>query len=111
MVNEYSFFLPMIIPTITAQEQKVAMIKNKPVFYKPQELKEARQKFSSHLSQHKPMKPLTGAVQLVTKWCFPRGTHQDGEYRSSKPDTDNLQKLLKDCMDVLTDNELLSFFS
>lgn len=34
----------------------------------------------------------------MTKWCFPRGQHQDGEYRATKPDTDNLQKLLKDCM-------------
>lgn len=30
--------------------------------------------------------------------CFPRGGHRDGEYRITKPDTDNLQKLLKDCM-------------
>lgn len=102
MVNEYSFFLPMIIPTITAQEQKVAMVKNKPVFYKPQELKEARQKFSAHLAQHKPKKPLTGAVQLVTKWCFPiKGNHYNGEYKTTKPDTDNLLKMLKDVMTEL----------
>lgn len=37
-------------------------------------------------------------VRLITKWCFPRGKHLDGTYRLSKPDTDNLQKLLKDCM-------------
>ena len=41
---------------------------------------------------------MEGAVQLWVKWCFPRGRHEDGEYRTSKPDTDNLQKLLKDCM-------------
>ena len=29
---------------------------------------------------------------------FPRGKRKDGEYRVTKPDTDNLQKLLKDCM-------------
>lgn len=29
---------------------------------------------------------------------FPAGRHQQGEYRITKPDTDNLQKLLKDCM-------------
>ncbi len=35
----------------------------------------------------------------MVKWCFPISrNHHDGEYRSSKPDTDNLQKLLKDCM-------------
>jgi len=37
----------------------------------------------------------------VVKWCFPlSGEHRDGEYRTSKPDTDNLQKLLKDVMTV-----------
>ena len=42
---------------------------------------------------------MEGAVQLVVKWCFPlQGDHQDGEYKTSKPDTDNLIKLLKDCM-------------
>lgn len=39
-----------------------------------------------------------GAIRLVAKWCFPRGKHADGEYRITKPDTDNLEKLLKDCM-------------
>ena len=37
-------------------------------------------------------------VRLVVKWLFPKGRHNNGEYRTTKPDTDNLQKLLKDCM-------------
>ncbi len=42
---------------------------------------------------------MEGPVRMSVKWCFPRsGSHRDGEYRTSKPDTDNLQKLLKDCM-------------
>lgn len=35
---------------------------------------------------------------MVVKWCFPCGDHRDGEYRITKPDTDNLQKMLKDVM-------------
>ena len=36
---------------------------------------------------------------MIVKWCFQtKGRHKDGEYRITKPDTDNLQKLLKDCM-------------
>ena len=27
--------------------------------------------------------------------------HKDGEYRITKPDTDNLQKMLKDCMTLV----------
>ena len=37
-------------------------------------------------------------VRMVTKWCFPKGKHSDGEYKATKPDTDNLQKMLKDVM-------------
>ena len=62
------------------------------------ELKAARAKLTAHLSKHRPKTPYRGGVRLVVKWCFPRGRHRDGEYRITKPDTDNLQKLLKDCM-------------
>ncbi len=39
-----------------------------------------------------------GGLQLIVKWLFPKGNHKNGEYRIIKPDTDNLQKMLKDCM-------------
>jgi Holliday junction resolvase RusA-like endonuclease len=68
------------------------------VFYDPPELKAARSKLTGYLAQHKPEKSFDGGVRLVVKWCFPRGKHKNGEYRITKPDTDNLQKLLKDCM-------------
>lgn len=92
------FFMAMIPPTITQQEHKVAVINGKPVFYDPPELKAAREKLEAHLSQHKPEQKYAEPVELVSTWCFPRGKHKDGEYRITKPDTDNLQKLLKDCM-------------
>lgn len=92
------FFMPMEPPTVTAQEHKVAVIKGKPVFFDPPEVKNARSKLVAHLAKHKPRKQIETGCRLITKWCFPRGQHRDGEYRISKPDTDNLQKLLKDCM-------------
>lgn len=92
------FFMPMIPPTCTHQEKKVAVVDGKPVFYEPQELKDARRKLKAHLSKHIPEQRYDCGVRLVTKWCFPRGRHYDGEYRLTRPDTDNLQKLLKDCM-------------
>lgn len=92
------FFMPMIPPTITHQEKQVHVVNGKPVFYEPQELKAARAKLEAHLGKYLPQNKYTGPVELVTKWCFPRGRHKDGEYRASKPDTDNLQKLLKDCL-------------
>ncbi len=93
------FFMPMIPPTKTHQQKKVRVVKGKPIFYEPAELQAIRSKLQAHLARYVPDKKYTGAVRLVTKWCFPiAGKHQDGEYKTSKPDTDNLQKMLKDVM-------------
>lgn len=92
------FFMPMIPPTSTGQMHKVTVKNGQPVFYDPPTVREARNKLMAHLYEHRPEKPYTEGVRLVVKWCFPRGRHRDGEYRITRPDTDNLQKLLKDCM-------------
>lgn len=93
------FFLSMKPPTVTAQEHKVSTRSVKPVFYQDAELKDAKAKFIAHLSKHRPEQMYTGAVRLTVKWLFPiTGKHFDGEYKTTKPDTDNLQKLFKDCM-------------
>lgn len=94
------FFMPMQPPTTTHQQKQVRVIQGKPVFYEPPALKAARRKLTAYLGQHRPAQPLTGALRLVAKWCFPRGAHPSGAYKLTKPDTDNLQKLLKDCMTV-----------
>ncbi len=95
---EIEFFLPMNPPTVTHQEKQVRVANGKPRFYEPQELKNARAMLYDRLCSRRPVEPLSGGVRLVVKWCFPRGRHRDGAYRVTKPDTDNLQKLLKDCM-------------
>ena len=93
------FFMAMIPPTITHQEKKVHVVNGRPRFYEPDELKAARQKLTAYLGQHVPEEPYQGGIQLIVKWCFQtKGRHKDGEYRITKPDTDNLQKLLKDWM-------------
>lgn len=94
-----SFFLPMKPPTITHQEKKITVVNGKPVVYEPPELKAARSKLEAHLAPYRPGVYCTGAVRLLVKWCFPvTGKHRNGEYKTTKPDTDNLQKLLKDVM-------------
>ncbi len=94
------FFLPMIPPTITQQEHKVAMVKGKAKVYDPPELKAAKQKFMDALRPNAPEKKITGPVQLITKWIWPgpMGLEQEWQWKTTKPDTDNLIKLFKDCM-------------
>ena len=93
------FFLPMRPPTVTHQEKAVKVAGGKPRFYEPRELKEARGKLAAHLARHKPQEPMRGALRLVVKWLFPvTGKHFNGQYKATRPDTDNLQKLLKDVM-------------
>jgi Holliday junction resolvase RusA-like endonuclease len=92
-------FIAMKPPTATAQEKQVRVVHGKPIFYDPAPVKEAKKLLIGHLARHRPDEPMEGAVSLRTVWLFPRGKiHKDGEWRVTRPDTDNLQKLLKDCM-------------
>lgn len=97
------FFIPMKkIPTVTHQQKKVRVIHGKPQFYEPDELKETRAMFMELLAPYAPEEPMDGPLRLTTKWLFPRikGTY-DGQYKHTKPDTENLLKLPKDCMQEL----------
>lgn len=92
-------FLLMNPPTVTAQESKVAIVRNKPIIYKPEKIKQAKKEIIKHLMPFKPKEPLQGPVELKVVWLFPRGKrHKHFEWRTTRPDTDNLEKLLKDCM-------------
>lgn len=92
------FFMPMKPPTVTAQQHKIGSGK----FYDPPELKIAKAKLKANLIPYSPDEPLDGALRLVVKWCYPiTGKHHDGEYKYTKPDTDNLNKALKDIMEEL----------
>ncbi len=94
------FFLPMNPPTVTHQEKRVGVRAGKPIVYEDGRLADARQKLTAYLAPQRPPEPFAGAVRLTCKWCFPdkRGAHAHGAYKTTKPDTDNLNKLLKDCM-------------
>lgn len=96
------FFLPIIPPETTAQQKKVSVVNGKPVFYDPPDVKKAREKLTAHLAKHAPKKMFDGSVRLTVKWCFPiTGKHGDGEYKWTKPDLDNSNKILQDCMTKL----------
>lgn len=105
------FFMVMVPPTCTHQEKKIRIVNGKPLFYDPPDLKAAKQKLEAHLAKHVPAAPYSSGIRLITKWLFPAGDHPDGSYRITKPDTDNLQKALKDIMTKLgfwTDDALVA---
>ena len=100
-------------PTITHQQKSVRIVNGKPIFYEKEELKNARDiithgllKYGLHNIQKKKGNEIFKKgipISLSVKWCFDgkKGNHSHGSYRITKPDTDNLQKLLKDCMTSL----------
>lgn len=93
------FFLSLVPPTVTAQEHQVKIFHGRPFFYDPPKVKEARALLRMNLRQFRPVHPFEGAVELHALWLFPRGkSHKHGQWRITRPDTDNLQKMLKDCM-------------
>ena len=97
------FFMPLRPPTVThnAKQLHAFMRAGRPcaVLHDSPALKDARAKLHAHLAPHAPAKPLDGPVRLVVKWLFPaEGRRPDGSYKTTRPDTDNLEKALKDEM-------------
>lgn len=98
------FFLPGPPPTTTDQEKRIGVSKKtgKPYVYADDNLRRAKVYFRDSLAAHQIPRPLEGGVRLIVKWLFPLdGSHRSGEYKLTKPDTDNLQKALKDVMTKL----------
>ncbi len=95
--------MPMQPPTVTHQQQAIRIVQGPgralPRVYDPPALAAARAKLRSALHKHRPAAPLAGPLRLVAKWCFAAdGRHPADTWRITRPDTDNLNKLLKDCM-------------
>ena len=81
-----TFFMPMIPPTSTHQQQGHTVDKHGVHHFYKRNNGEAEAKLAAHLM----------------KWCYPRkAKHQDGEPYTNKPDVDNLCKALFDIMTKL----------
>ena len=94
------FDIPGEPPRTTAQQARSGTGRNgRHYHYKPQKLKEAEAHLIAGMLPHRPKKPMEGAVELYVNWGFSAGKkHKHWEPKVTRPDTDNLQKLLKDCM-------------
>lgn len=98
-MEELKFFINVDPPTATAQEKHVRVVDGRPLFFDPAPVKEAKSLLTGFLALYRPEQPLQGPVELSVLWLFDKGkSHSHGEWRTTRPDTDNLQKALKDCM-------------
>lgn len=97
------FFVPMKkIPTVTHQEKQVSVIEGKPHFYEPAELRNTRQLYMDVFGRYVPDQKMVGKVRMTIRYCFPlKGKHVNGEYKDTKPDLDNMTKLVQDCLTKL----------
>lgn len=91
------FIIPGEPPTVTAQQK--GQNRRTWKYYKPPELRDAEQKYMAYAYQARPAKPFTGSVKLMVVFGFTAtGKHKPGDPKITKPDTDNMVKLLKDCL-------------
>lgn len=94
------FDIPGEPPRTTAQQARSGTGRNgRHYHYKTERLKAAEAQLIAGMMPHRPKKPLEGALELYVDWRFKAGRgHKPGEPKTTRPDTDNLQKLLKDCL-------------
>ena len=93
------FFISGQPPRTTAQEKKVRVVHGRPMYYEPARVKEAKAQLTAGLMPHRPPEPFSGPISLEVTWCFDSGkSHHSGDWKVTRPDTDNLEKMLKDCM-------------
>lgn len=94
-----SIFIPMQVPTKTFQAKKLTVRNGKPVLYTPPELVKIQQEYISRLASAAPKEPFSGPIWLKIAFCFKSDEkHQPGTPKPTKPDLDNLEKGLVDCM-------------
>lgn len=96
MKQEFILFVEP--PTTTHQQKKVRVVGGHPQFYEPANLKAARKLYMEALKKYIPLVPYEGPIKLCTTYYFKTKTYKDNTWKTSKPDTDNIVKLLKDCM-------------
>lgn len=97
-INE--FFVPMDdIPRVTAQQKGCKVVRGKPYFYTKPEIKNVANFYGVFLKHRRPEKPYEGAIKLTIIFYFPeKKPHKHGQPKVTRPDTDNMAKLIKDVM-------------
>ena len=91
------------IPRTTSQEKGVRVVRGKPMYYTKAKVQDVKNLYTMLLRAHKPPRMLggeDGKGAIALKVCFyyqAKKPHKVGEPKATRPDTDNMVKLLKDC--------------
>lgn len=103
ITEELEFFMPFEhVPTTTAQQARVINVRGRLRKYDNPGLSRTRWALYHALKPFVPGEPFEGPVEFAAEWRFEyKKGHKDGEYKETRPDTDNLNKLLKDLMTEL----------
>lgn len=95
-----AIYLPINPPTATAQMKGVRVVHGHPHFFEKKEVSEAKAILKDQLLKFVPDEPIKGAVRIDVTFAF--GTKDKkkvrGEFRTTRPDLDNLFKGLADCL-------------
>ncbi len=108
----HSFFLDCVPPTITSQQKGAFIVppkagekgKGSIRFFTKPEVAKAERQLEALLRQHAPETPREGPIRLTVVFAWPwrasePAKHRHGvRWKDTAPDTDNLVKMVKDCM-------------
>lgn len=93
---EILFYIKGDIPTCTAQERRIVW--NRRMTYLPEKVKAAKKNYYNASIKHAPAEPLDEALEVEYNFHFYQKNGKIGQYKTTKPDCDNLAKLLTDSL-------------
>lgn len=99
-MSEVEFFEPMRLPDTTHNALEPGRRKDgSPCIRKSERLRRAEAKWEAHLGRHVPDEPLAGPLAMEVRYCYePDRCHPEGTPKDTPPDTDNLDKVVRDAM-------------
>lgn len=93
--------LAMEPPRTTAQQKGVRVVGGRAMHYTKDKVTRARTEYAVHLKPHVPKVPFTGPCEARVRWYFPSKREKDNAYKVTRPDLDNMEKLLFDTLTSL----------
>ncbi len=97
--NGLYMFLPMTVPTTTAQTKRVMVRHGKPIFYDCPRMKAAREAYKTAMLPHRLKEPMQGPIAVCVEFLFEtKDKKRCGKRKHTRPDLDNMAKALIDAL-------------